>query len=231
MYENYWNSPATITYDECQTLAGRSGASIITPFTIGLTAGINDNYWSSSKNQCNNYYWIVGARPPTYGMQISTMGTRSGVGNCMIGYIISVTTKAPSQRPTQRPSRLPTLAPASTKRPTPEPSSPTPPITSEPSQEPTPPTQEPSRLPTSPTAVPTALPTYTNTLHNTLSWSGYTVVSGSCTFLNSGVTQIRVMSWITWKQCVYEASKYGAMIFPSQYTRLQGWGIHRSGFS
>ena len=45
----------SLYYDQCQNAAAKHGASIITPYTVGLTG---DNYWLSSTHQCNTYEYI-----------------------------------------------------------------------------------------------------------------------------------------------------------------------------
>ncbi|MEZ4390696.1 MAG: MXAN_6577-like cysteine-rich protein [Polyangiales bacterium] len=71
-------------YDECQLLASNSGASIITPHTIGRTASYA--YWVHQIHLCNVYAYVnsagTGFSYNNYGS-----GQRSSQQRCMVGYV------------------------------------------------------------------------------------------------------------------------------------------------
>ena len=52
----FYQDMGSLYYDQCQTTAGVYGASIITPYTIGL---LGDGYWFSSTHQCNTYEYVT----------------------------------------------------------------------------------------------------------------------------------------------------------------------------
>ena len=70
-------------YDQCILLASNAGASIITPYTIGLSG---DNYWVPSVHTCNTYEWVTGGGT-SYAYQSISGGQRSTTKSCMVGYI------------------------------------------------------------------------------------------------------------------------------------------------
>ena len=162
----------------------------------------------------------------------------------MIGYVNFYTpTSSPTAAPvTVNPTAFPTLPTTSvptaspvTVFPTSSPSTALPttgsptasPVTVVPTRAPL--TQVPT-LPTTatPSFTPSAAPTMPPTLiHLVFSWSGYSSSSGSCTFNSGGVVQYMIAgSSMSWKNCIYTASEYGAMLYGSQYTGW-GWGAHR----
>ena len=51
----FYQDMGSMYYDQCQNAAATRGASIITPYTVGLTG---DNYWLTSTHQCNTYEYI-----------------------------------------------------------------------------------------------------------------------------------------------------------------------------
>ncbi len=69
--------------DQCEKLASAAGASIITPWTIGLPNG--DNYWIGVLHLCSGYGWTLSNG--------TALGSESAVGRvsqkgCMLGYIL-----------------------------------------------------------------------------------------------------------------------------------------------
>jgi hypothetical protein len=70
-------------YDECQLLASDAGASMITPYTIGLTGA---DYWVQTVHSCNTYVWITEGGTGFAHNDVSR-GVRSSLRNCMVGYV------------------------------------------------------------------------------------------------------------------------------------------------
>ncbi len=70
-------------YDQCILLASDAGASIITPYTIGLTG---DHYWVPSVHTCNTYEYVTG-NGTSYTYQSIGGNQRSTTKSCMVGYI------------------------------------------------------------------------------------------------------------------------------------------------
>jgi hypothetical protein len=68
--------------DECTLLAGQWGASIITPWTIGLQNG--DNYWQGILHTCSVYSWSA-ANGSNFGYDNTT--NRLSIKGCMLGWI------------------------------------------------------------------------------------------------------------------------------------------------
>jgi hypothetical protein len=64
-------------------MASDAGASIITPYTIGLTG---DGYWVPSVHTCNTYEYISG-NGTSYTYENSGGGQRSTSRPCMVGYM------------------------------------------------------------------------------------------------------------------------------------------------
>jgi len=69
--------------DQCQKLASAAGASIITPWTIGLPNG--DNYWQGVLHTCSVYSWSS-ANGTNFGYD-NSRGRVSQKG-CMLGYVL-----------------------------------------------------------------------------------------------------------------------------------------------
>ena len=124
---------------------------------------------------------------------------------CLLGYVTDYT-------PTDSPTPAPTQSPSSSS-----PTSPT--------------TKNPTSYPTTvvPTTVPSAAPSMPPTLiHLTYTWSGYSTSGAGCPY-SGGVTQYLNTGFMTWKNCMYMASEFGAMLFSNAYTIQPGWGAHRLG--
>lgn len=80
IYQDYGNQ----YYDQCTLLAANAGASIITPYTIGLSG---DNYWVATMHSCNVYHRIQGSGTDL-GFDTQSSGQRSSTTRpCMVGYL------------------------------------------------------------------------------------------------------------------------------------------------
>jgi hypothetical protein len=203
-------------HEQNHQFSGVRGASIITPYTVGL---VGDGYWLSSTHQCNTFEYITSSGT-NLGYESLSSGVRSSSRPCLIGYVNVFT---PTPGPSPVPSTIPTIAPS--KVPTLPTAAPTTnfPATVVPSQ--TPSTSSPSTK--QPTTVPSFAPSMPPTLiHLTLTWSLYSSGSGGCTY-SGGVLQYLNAGSLTWKNCMYAASNYGAMLFGSVYTIMPAWGGHR----
>jgi len=69
--------------DQCEKLASAAGASIITPWTIGLLNG--DNYWQGVLHVCSVYSWSTGNGT---GFGFDNTVARASQKGCMLGYIL-----------------------------------------------------------------------------------------------------------------------------------------------
>jgi UDP-3-O-[3-hydroxymyristoyl] glucosamine N-acyltransferase len=70
-------------YDQCILLASNAGASIITPYTLGLSG---DSYWVPSVHTCNTYEYITSSGN-SYTYENTSSGARSSTKGCMVGYL------------------------------------------------------------------------------------------------------------------------------------------------
>jgi UDP-3-O-[3-hydroxymyristoyl] glucosamine N-acyltransferase len=70
-------------YDQCVLIASNAGASIITPYTIGLTG---DGYWVPTVHACNTYEYIS-SNGNSYTYESVGGGARSTSRPCMVGYL------------------------------------------------------------------------------------------------------------------------------------------------
>ncbi|MEI9936556.1 MAG: Ig-like domain-containing protein [Pseudomonadota bacterium] len=69
--------------DQCEKLASAAGASIITPWTIGLLNG--DNYWHGVLHTCSVYSWSAANGA---GFAFDNTIARLSQKGCMLGYIL-----------------------------------------------------------------------------------------------------------------------------------------------
>jgi hypothetical protein len=77
----HYNDLGVMYIDQCMLAAGQSGASVITPATIGL--GNGDGYWDGILHTCSVYSWIVGGTNFSYDNTQARVSQKS----CMVGYM------------------------------------------------------------------------------------------------------------------------------------------------
>jgi hypothetical protein len=71
-------------YDQCLLLAADAGASIITPYTLGLSG---DGYWVPSQHTCNTYQRIEGGGTSVGWVTQSSSQRSAAARSCMVGYL------------------------------------------------------------------------------------------------------------------------------------------------
>jgi hypothetical protein len=83
---NYQDYGATF-YDECQLNAGQAGASIITPWTLGL--GNGDNYWEGVGDTYTMYYSSTNNGNDSNYNYLNDNFDRGPQYSCMVGYPVN----------------------------------------------------------------------------------------------------------------------------------------------
>jgi hypothetical protein len=71
--------------------------------------------------------------------------------------------------------------------------------------------------------------TCTTSIHNSMPFTATMAATGSCAYMGMGMIRWENLGSRTWRECIVEASRRGAMLGATQYTMPMGWYSHRRG--